>query len=280
MLRWLLLTAVLACAPGLVRAADPAAAPPDAPPVLAALDGAPELFVRAADGSVRKLHEGDSFAWGDSFQTGTDAVARVQFRSGANALVLAGSSATLPSALDADPPGITLETGEARAVVPKAPAAQTQGQNGAPARLRFFFRTRTAVMGVRGTDFVVAAGPQGSSVHTLDGSVELGKSVAELHAGMKVDVAQGTFSEARPGAALAPAKAFDRKAFIQGLVARQPRMRPVVQKTYQEMRSGTQDKRFGLKGRNRAQYKGKGPRKGRRKPRPKAAPPKEDKKSR
>jgi hypothetical protein len=90
----------------------------------------------------------------------------------------------------------------------------------------FLIRTKTAVMGVRGTEFLVEQlpGGGGSTLHTLDGAVSMGKSVESLsnsHASSVVEAGKMSAMEAKDLKPSEP-KRFNRKTLFTYLGKRAP----------------------------------------------------------
>lgn len=90
----------------------------------------------------------------------------------------------------------------------------------------FVIRTKTAVMGVRGTEFLVEQlpGSGGSTLHTMDGAVSMGKTIAGLaspHTSLVVEAGKMSSMEAKD---LKPAAAirFNRKTLFTYLGKRAP----------------------------------------------------------
>jgi hypothetical protein len=79
-------------------------------------------------------------------------------------------------------------------------------------KLRFTLRTRSAVMGVRGTEFLVsgASGSGNFNFFTTQGAVEVAKSEQALAAGESTALEAGKMLQATP-AGITPPKAFDLK---------------------------------------------------------------------
>src|SRR5271167_3293958 len=136
----------------------------DVGPLLETLDGAPGIEVHSADGLTRTVQQGEEFEYGDELMTGLAAV-RIAYADGSQVLLPKGATAKLQkSELD-------LEDGEVRTLV--EPAAEGPGTTGGQPSHKFIIRTPTAVLGVRGTDFVVASRGTQTSVHTVDGVVDI-----------------------------------------------------------------------------------------------------------
>ena len=89
----------------------------------------------------------------------------------------------------------------------------------------FYLKTKSAVMGVRGTEFVVDQAEDGTSnLHTLQGEVAMAKTEQDLRTpGHYSSVGAGTASYIKPSmkAPAAPQK-FDRKAYLGQLAKTHP----------------------------------------------------------
>ncbi len=181
-----------------------------------ALDQAkPQKRIKALVG--QKLNEGDKLS------TGNASSARVLQEDGTQVVIGRSSSYTVRGPLQGAPSG-ELHFGEVRAKVEKL----TQS---APGKLRFALKTRSMVLGVRGTEFVASSDAQGKSeVRTLEGKLEAAKDVSTLTSGKGVPVAADQVLSALPGGKLGVPQAFDRQKFLADLQARQPDASAVLQK--------------------------------------------------
>jgi len=108
-----------------------------------------------------------------------------------------------------------LEHGNVRSQVAKA---KTPSKN-----YLFGFRTKSAVMGVRGTDFVVTADQEKktSELRTLDGEVHVAKDEKTLNDGKGIPVLQNQMTQMSPGSIQAPVS-FNRDEFMKKLSTSQP----------------------------------------------------------
>ncbi len=108
--------------------------------------------------------------------------------------------------------------------VAEAPKGTSSAVNpGAPLvapkkKLHFFIKTKTATMGVRGTQFVAAFSEAAglAQFHTLEGTIEVGKSASSLLSGTGTPVEAGQFVQATPEG-ISEAKAFNRSRFMDSL---------------------------------------------------------------
>jgi hypothetical protein len=83
---------------------------------------------------------------------------------------------------------------------------------------RFLLRTKAAVLGVRGTEFVASAlANTEAQFHTIEGTVEVAKSSEALLAGEAAQVPAGQFVAATEAAGVSAPQAFDVAQFESGL---------------------------------------------------------------
>ncbi len=150
-------------------------------PVLEAVSGSDGCkLIRA--GKTEAADEGDELQTGDRVQVGAKAAVRILFGDGTHVTLSGGTDAEIARPL-AGAAGLVLHKGNLSAHVAKPPAPVAP-KAGAPADLRFYIKTNAAVMGVRGTEFVVDHDDaSGTEVHTLHGLVEVAKDDDDLHQG-------------------------------------------------------------------------------------------------
>ena len=114
--------------------------------------------------------------------------------------------------------------GTLQAVIEKAPAKK--------ANHKFYIRTSTAVMGVRGTEFIVdhSVGNSELQVHTMEGQVDVAKDLKSLRAGQGVPLKSGeAITSNRQG--LAAKSSFNIKEYREQIKKQHPgiyRMRNLV----------------------------------------------------
>ncbi|MBM4343104.1 MAG: FecR domain-containing protein [Deltaproteobacteria bacterium] len=154
------------------------------PPVLEAVTGGDGVkFVRG--GKAEVADEGDELQAGDRLQVGAKAAARILFGDGTHVTLSGGCDAEVARPL-AGASGLVLHRGNLSATVAKPPTPVAVKPSAA-ADLRFYIKTNAAVMGVRGTEFVVDHDDAaGTKVHTLHGRVEVARSDDDLHLGRGV----------------------------------------------------------------------------------------------
>lgn len=106
-----------------------------------------------------------------------------------------------------------LHSGQARGSIVKLKLKEQQSKP------RFLIRTKAAVMGVRGTEFVIAVDSTGmtTQVHTLEGMVDVAANETALMSGSGVSVPSGHFIEATGSGGVSPVQIFDQAGFEQSL---------------------------------------------------------------
>lgn len=177
-----------------------------------------------SQGRMVEAAEGSLLRNGDRIKTGPRVSVRVLYPDGAQLLVGRSSEVEiLPK--DNTTYWSRLSLGQARAIIPKPKVVNKK------ARHRFGIKTKTAVMGVRGTDFVVETDEKGESsqVHTLDGQVEVAKDEGSLLDGKGFNVLRDQFVKATPGDLLKPAK-FDRQQYLDVFKQKQPDFQGIMNK--------------------------------------------------
>jgi hypothetical protein len=209
----------------------------DIGPLLETLDGAPSAEVHTADGQVRSVQQGEELEYGDELLTG-QASARVAYSDGSQVLLASGAAAKLQKS------ELNLEEGEARTIV--EPAAQNPNTNtgGQPPPHKFIIRTRTAVIGVRGTDFVVSSQGSQTSVHTVDGVVDIAGDEASLRQGRGQSVAPGQYSEANGSGPPSPPQKYDVSKYLGSFHQRHPRLAALHEAAKSDASNGRLKQRF------------------------------------
>ena len=205
------------CVPA-VHADDGADEGANGGPVLESLDGAPSLQIHAADGTLRNESAGGSLRLGDWWDMPVKAAARVMVRQGVQALIAGGSRVEMreePGESGGEAvPTVLLGRGDVRALVDPDPGR----------RLRFLIRTKTAVMGVRGTDFLVEVEPDRALVHTFKGTVDVGRDTAEVREHRAVAIPANRFTIAHAGRAADAPKSFKAPYYLTRFHQKHPRM--------------------------------------------------------
>lgn len=124
----------------------------------------------------------------------------------------------------------------------------------------FLIRTKTAAMGVRGTEFLAELLPSGeTSLHTLEGSVALGKSPADLNSSKNSALVNaGRTSSMELGSVRPkPPKRFNRKTLMEHLGNRSPDLIKQIDhwaQIHQQKSAVSREKKSGKKSR-RATWK-------------------------
>ena len=189
-------------------------------PILVALEGVASVSVRSADGKLRDVREGDPLELGDSFQTGDNGSARIVFEQGTQVLVApktsigVGEESVAGIAGGLEVPSVELTQGEARFLVP--PSSKTT--------LKFLVRTKSAALGVHGTDFVVSATENSTGLHTLSSVVDIAADASLLGKGQSVGVAHAETIEVTRGKPIAAPEHYEMTPFLKDFHERNPKL--------------------------------------------------------
>jgi hypothetical protein len=220
---------------------------------LTSLEDIQSVMVRNEDGSVRKVSPGEALRNGDSFQTGTSGTARISFHEGSEVLVGQDTIVTIGEQYATATPGtspvmvpeVKVEKGEVRAMVNRESDIQTRPK---ASWFRFFVRTPSAVLGVRGTDFVVSVdSPQNMEVHTLSGEVDAAADPRALRSFQAMAVPAGSFSnlyQGKEGRAVNRPRSFDMNEFLSNFHSRHPKLEKLWKGAVDDRRTGRLLERF------------------------------------
>ncbi|OFZ19677.1 MAG: hypothetical protein A2X94_16595 [Bdellovibrionales bacterium GWB1_55_8] len=159
----------------------------------------------------REAQVGSKVEYGSIIQTGPETTVTVQYPDGS----LVAIDAETRFEIQERRGGVqsnALHVGQARGSIIKLKTGAVLKKP------RFMIRTRAAIMGVRGTEFVIAVDPSGLStqVHTLEGLVDVAADESALLSGGGVSIPSGQFIEATESG-LSSAQPFDRSGFEQSL---------------------------------------------------------------
>lgn len=204
-------------------------------PLIDSLDGMPYVNAGRHSGKARELKAGELLEVGEAFQTGPAGQMRLAFESGTQVLV--GASTSVAIVLDDGPEwyktgALYVDAGEVRVLVPdseKYASEDEQAEEGVPGigpkKFRFTVRTRTATMGVRGTDFVVRAEGEKTSVFGVSGQVEVASSPKGLVSGLGVLVPPEFFTDAfGPSKPVNKARVYAVGAMLKDFHGRNPKL--------------------------------------------------------
>jgi hypothetical protein len=163
--------------------------PTDEAAVIEAIDGADTVDVLGGANAQIRRKEGDLVVSGDRLRTGPASSVRVLFADGTVIAVSLDSELLIE---DVEKKVVRLEKGTVWGKVTKptaatdAPAAMPS-PSPSPRKYRFTLRSTSAVMGVRGTEFLVEDGDE-TVISTLEGTVETARDPESLDAGNVVPV--------------------------------------------------------------------------------------------
>jgi hypothetical protein len=177
------------------------------------IEGASFLTVQASEIS-RKVKAGSPLGVGDKIATLEQTAAVIEYVDGSTVTVGPNSEFQLEDQIDGTQWN-RLRKGNVRGLITKPPIPISKA--------KFLIRTRAAILGVRGTDFVMALDPvtNAAQVHTLEGSVEVALNEEVLLRGGGTVVGDGKFIDARSGKIEFP-ESFNKEEFLKSYDSAMP----------------------------------------------------------
>ncbi len=183
-------------------------------PLIESIRGAKTVVIQSAEGE-RAAGVGTPLNPGDRIKTTGDVSTRIVYKDRSQLSVGRASEVEVQGNEGGETQWTKLHAGQVQGKVTRAAMK--------PKSYRYGVRTKSAVMGVRGTDFVVdSADGQDAKVHTLDGQVDVAQDESSLLSGKGLAVLKNQFTEVKPGQAIPKPKQFDRGKYLQELNAKQP----------------------------------------------------------
>ncbi|OFZ00691.1 MAG: hypothetical protein A2070_01830 [Bdellovibrionales bacterium GWC1_52_8] len=164
------------------------------------------------DETERVISVGQKIEYGSKIKTGPENTVTIQYPDQTIVSIDADSEVEIQERTGGTQAS-RLHVGQIRASVLKLKTGQIL-----PSKPRFLVRTRAAVLGVRGTEFVMAVDQTGytTQVHTLEGIVDVAADENKLLSGQGVQVETGKFVQATEQGVNAP-QIFEREEFINSL---------------------------------------------------------------
>ena len=138
------------------------------------------------------LKKGMELERGDHVKTDESVSVKIEFSDGS--IVLVGRSSDFEVQSGKFREGVPyndLHFGKVRGIIKKS---KEENQK----KVHFIIRSKVAVLGVRGTDFIADKNEKAEEMelHTLEGSVDLAKNTEEMYFGKGVSVSAGEYSRA------------------------------------------------------------------------------------
>jgi hypothetical protein len=192
-------------------------------PKVVSIEGDNVIVVIKPDGKNTTAERGTELEVGDHLRTGPHTSAVIRYADGSKLFLGRGTDVILGKN-NGETQWNEVSYGQVRGMVPKP---KNLSAGGPP---RFAVRSRAAVMGVRGTDFVFQANEavNQAEVRTIEGSVEVAKDEAGLLSGDAVSVKAGQYVGA-DGAKIGPVQKFNKSKYLKELEYQQPEMFANVQ---------------------------------------------------
>lgn len=177
-------------------------------PVIESIQGAKTLTV-IYSGRKYQLSMGQEIQYNSRLQTGPASSAVIRYPDGSKAVVSVGSDFTIEDYIKGTQWN-RLKKGRVRGLITKPPVSLTSSKP------RFLIRTKAAVLGVRGTDFVMTVHPEtnATQVHTLEGSVNVAKDQVGVLGGEGTSVTEGKFVETSSSGISSP-QTFNKEQFLK-----------------------------------------------------------------
>ncbi len=191
-------------------------------PIVLSVEGDHVIVVIKSDGKNATAERGTRLDVGDHLRTGPHTSAVIKYVDGSKLFLGRGTDVVLGKN-NGETQWNEISYGQVRGMVPKPKGAYPSGPP------RFAVRSRAAVMGVRGTDFVfqAAEGLNTAEVHTLEGLVEVAKDDASLLAGNSVKIREGQ-SVSADGDKIDAVKKFNKDKYLKEFEYQQPEVMAMV----------------------------------------------------
>ena len=206
-------------------------------PVIESIEGDGLVVVKSPSGSSRPGTRGTQINIGDKVKTGPGASAKLRYPDGSKLLVGRGTEVEVQENTGGSQFN-KVYSGYVRGLIRKA------GQPDKSAPPRFIIRSRTVVMGVRGTDFVFnqngAKAASDIEIHTFDGVVEVAKDEKALMAGKGIEVPRDQMIDTN-AMKINPPRPFDRGLLEQALAQSQPDFTTFVQRDQEAFRAAQEE---------------------------------------
>jgi len=184
-------------------------------PSVISYGGIGPVFVSATGSKrERELAVGHDISYGSTVRTGPSNTVTISYPDGSLLAIDSDSRVEIQERAGGTQNN-SLHSGQVRGSVAKLKPSDI-----VPKKPRFVIRTKAAVMGVRGTEFVVGVDPGGfaTQIHTLEGTVEVAADEGGLLSGGGTPVKTGEYIEAS-GNGISPPKPFKREQFLNSLTS-------------------------------------------------------------
>jgi hypothetical protein len=188
------------------------AAPPSPVAIIESVEGTGQVTL-VRGGKSYATHKADSLYEADELRTTEKVAARISYKDGSRQ-IMASKTRLKIHVLAGGVPAPEFIEGAVESEVP--PASKPSGKP------RFFFRAKSVVLGVRGTEFVVHTGPKGLEVHTLKGVVEAVSDERDLGTPKAIQINQAFEVVGISGTRIPTPSAFVPQEFLGKLAQKYP----------------------------------------------------------
>jgi hypothetical protein len=206
------------------------------------LNGEQSLTATNCD-AAKEYHEGQLIPFMCTITAGKKAPVFIALEQGVSVLLAPDSAVHFTEeaglAVGDKVSSLELESGAARILVKKSENTEEK-----PMSYKFMMRSRAAVLGIRGTEFIVSAKDSSLSLNTLDGVVDAGATVESI---MKAPLmVEANYSANMENNKNFPAKTqkFEASQFLKQFNSKYPKMEAAWKTVVQETNDGTVKKRF------------------------------------
>lgn len=207
----------------------PKSSAPDGLPFLHSLEGADRLTIVSSSGKKYKMKKGGFFKKGDRFETDSQTAARLIYSDGSQVLIGHSSKVEIQENSLAQN-SLELKKGKIRGLIESSRSQK---------KMKFHLKTRSAVMGVRGTDFVTISDQKQSSFYVIEGMAEVAKSDHELKREVGQPVKGGSFTQTKRTRKYVPkSKPFAAKPFLSKLDQENPKLSQLFDDADRDQKTG------------------------------------------
>ncbi len=197
-------TSLIPCSPRCFAAG----AQPSLHAVLESIEGGKTVTLMRG-GKKKDVGKGVGIFPGESIQTGPKVSAVLRYPDESKVMIAFDTQYQVEE-LEEGTQWNRLKYGSVRGIIQKAVNADSH-------KPKFLIRTKSAVIGVRGTDFVMSQPIKGAAqVHTLEGVVDVGKDPLTVMSGKGVPLTEGQFVTSIPGGISTP-ESFNTKNYLDQL---------------------------------------------------------------
>jgi len=178
------------------------------------------VTLESSSGSQKTAKEEELLDVGDTIETDSKTAIRLGFEDGSEVVLSPDSKIKIDSLEDEegnDVPLIELISGKIRSMIGEG-IRKWRGSH------KFFIKSKDAVMGVRGTDFITDVTSGETEVHTIEGTVDVSQDMASFKGNKRRALKKGFSTKAKKGRALGRGRKFNVQEKVERFKKRHPKM--------------------------------------------------------